>query len=147
MSKCVLCIVVCMCACALTQSGLTLCNPVDCSLPASSVHGIFQARMFEWVAISSSRGYRFFFYFGIFLKIKSMRGEMRENLYFSLNKRLKEGFPSWFSSLNSALPLQGAQIWSLTRELISCLPCCVARKKRGEIIFTRKVCLVRMEGL
>ena len=35
---------------------LTLCNPMDCSLPGSSVHGIFQARILEWVAISSSRG-------------------------------------------------------------------------------------------
>ena len=38
------------------QSCLTLCNPVDCSLPCSSVHGIFQARVLEWVAISFSRG-------------------------------------------------------------------------------------------
>ena len=33
-----------------------LCNPMDCSLPGSSVHGIFQARILEWVAISFSRG-------------------------------------------------------------------------------------------
>ena len=39
-----------------TQSCLTLCNPMDCSLPGSSVHGIFQARVLEWVAISFSRG-------------------------------------------------------------------------------------------
>ena len=38
------------------QSCLTLCNPKDCSLPGSSVHGILQARILEWVAISSSRG-------------------------------------------------------------------------------------------
>ena len=37
------------------QSCLTLCNPMDCSLPGSSVHGIFQARTLEWVAISFSR--------------------------------------------------------------------------------------------
>ena len=35
---------------------LTLCNPLDCSPPGSSVHGIFQARTLEWDAISSSRG-------------------------------------------------------------------------------------------
>ena len=34
----------------------TLCNPVDCSPPGSSVHGILQARILEWVAISFSRG-------------------------------------------------------------------------------------------
>ena len=34
----------------------TLCDPMDCSLPGSSVHGIFQARLLEWVAVSFSRG-------------------------------------------------------------------------------------------
>ena len=34
----------------------TLCDPMDCSLPGSAVHGIFQARVLEWVAISFSRG-------------------------------------------------------------------------------------------
>ena len=33
------------------QSGLTLCDPIDCSLPGSSIHGIFQAILLEWVAI------------------------------------------------------------------------------------------------
>ena len=37
-----------------TQSCLTLCDPMDCSLPGSSVHGILQARVLEWVAISFS---------------------------------------------------------------------------------------------
>ena len=37
-----------------TQSCPTLCNPMDCSLPGSSVHGISQARIKEWVAIFSS---------------------------------------------------------------------------------------------
>ena len=38
------------------QSCLTLCDPIDCSLSGSSVHGIFQARVLEWIAISFSRG-------------------------------------------------------------------------------------------
>ena len=38
------------------QSCPTLCDPIDCSLPGSSVHGIFQARVLEWIAISFSRG-------------------------------------------------------------------------------------------
>ena len=38
------------------QSSPTLCDPMDCSLPGSSVHGIFQARVLKWVAISFSRG-------------------------------------------------------------------------------------------
>ena len=37
------------------QSCPPLCGPMNCSLPGSSVHGIFQARILEWVAISSSR--------------------------------------------------------------------------------------------
>ena len=40
-------------ACMLTQSCPTLCNSMNYSLPGSSVHGIFQARILEWVAIPS----------------------------------------------------------------------------------------------
>ena len=36
-----------------TQLCSTLCDPMDCSLPGSSVHGILQARILEWVAFSS----------------------------------------------------------------------------------------------
>ena len=39
-----------------SQLYLTLCDPMDCSLPGSSVHGILQARILEWVAIPFSRG-------------------------------------------------------------------------------------------
>ena len=39
-----------------THLCLTLCDPMDCSLPGSSVHGIFQARILEWIAICFSRG-------------------------------------------------------------------------------------------
>ena len=38
-----------------TQSCLTLSNPMDCSPPGSSVHGIFQARVLEWGAIAFSK--------------------------------------------------------------------------------------------
>ena len=38
------------------QSHPTLCEPVDCSLPGSSDHGIFQARILKWVAMPTSRG-------------------------------------------------------------------------------------------
>ena len=37
-------------------SHVRLCNPMNCSLPGSSIHGIFQARILEWGAISFSRG-------------------------------------------------------------------------------------------
>ena len=47
----------CVCVCAQWfQSCLNLCNPMDCSPPGSSVHGILQARILEWVAMPSSRG-------------------------------------------------------------------------------------------
>ena len=40
----------------LLQSYLTLCDPTDCSLPGSSVHGILHVRILEWVAMPFSRG-------------------------------------------------------------------------------------------
>ena len=42
--------------CWVTESCLTLCDPVHCNPPGSSVHGISQLKILEWVAISSSRG-------------------------------------------------------------------------------------------
>ena len=56
-----MCVSVCVCVCARAHakslpSCLTLCHPMDCSLPDPSVHGILQARILEWVAIPSSRG-------------------------------------------------------------------------------------------
>ena len=47
--------IMCMCACSVTKSCLTLYDHEDCSLLGSSAHRIFQARTLEWVAISSSR--------------------------------------------------------------------------------------------
>ena len=44
-----------LCVCAVTQSCLTLCDPMDCSPTGSSVHGILQVRILDWVAISFSR--------------------------------------------------------------------------------------------
>ena len=44
-------------ACVLSHfSGVQLCDPMDCSLPGSSAHGMLQARILEWVAMPSSRG-------------------------------------------------------------------------------------------
>ena len=52
LAKAPMCIYVCV---LVTSSCLTLCNPIDCSPPGSSVHGILQARILEWVAISFSK--------------------------------------------------------------------------------------------
>ena len=49
-------LLICVCVCVCGQSYPTLCDPTDCSPPCSSVHGIFQARILEWVAISYSGG-------------------------------------------------------------------------------------------
>ena len=50
-----LCVCVCVCVCSFTQSCLTPSNPMDSTLPGPSVHGILQARILEWSAISFSR--------------------------------------------------------------------------------------------
>ena len=46
----------CMCISQSLSDVRLFCNPVDCNPPGSSVHGILQARILEWVAISFSRG-------------------------------------------------------------------------------------------
>ena len=53
---CKMCSLPCCCCCLVAKSCLTLCDPMDCSPPGSSIHGILQARVLEWVAISFSRG-------------------------------------------------------------------------------------------
>ena len=45
-----------VCVCSIAQSCPTLCNPMDCGLPDSSVHGMSQARILEWVVISLLQG-------------------------------------------------------------------------------------------
>ena len=50
-------IVLCVfCVCSVAQSHPTLCDPMDCSQPDSSVHGALQARILEWVSTHSTRG-------------------------------------------------------------------------------------------
>ena len=54
-----MCVCVCVCVCVCAQSlqwCLTLCDPVDCSPPGFSVHGVLQAIPPEWVALPLSRG-------------------------------------------------------------------------------------------
>ena len=64
MSRSCVCVCLCVCVCvsvsvcvcvhACTQSVLSFCDPMDCGPPDTFVHGIFQARTLEWVAISFS---------------------------------------------------------------------------------------------
>ena len=49
MSNILCSIAVCVCVYMCAQSCLTLCDPMDCSWPASCIHGIFQERILEWV--------------------------------------------------------------------------------------------------
>ena len=49
-------LIVCVCVCLVAQLYLILCDPMDCILPGSSVPGIFQARILEWVDGFYSRG-------------------------------------------------------------------------------------------
>ena len=56
---CLVCVCVCVCArvhAKSLQSCSSLCNTMDCSPPGSSVHGILQARILEWVIMCSSKG-------------------------------------------------------------------------------------------
>ena len=58
-SRRVILMVLYVCACMHAKSVqlcLTLCNPMDCSQPGSSVHGVHQARILGWVAMPFSRG-------------------------------------------------------------------------------------------
>ena len=58
------------------QSCLTLSDPMDCSLPGSSIHGIFQARVLEWGAIAFSESQYSVcindFFFSFLMKVSSM---------------------------------------------------------------------------
>ena len=49
------CVCVCVCCCLVFKQCSTVCNPMDCSLLSSSVYGIFQVRILDYFAISSSR--------------------------------------------------------------------------------------------
>ena len=83
-----------------TQLCLTLCDPMDCSLPSSSVHGILQAKILEWVAIPFSRGSslprdqtrvsctagRFFTIRATRKVSKTIRGQIRSQIAFILYK-------------------------------------------------------------
>ena len=51
-----LCTNICVCVCVCTHAVMSVCSPIDCSPSGFSVHGIFQARILKYVAISYSRG-------------------------------------------------------------------------------------------
>ena len=89
-------------------SRVRLSDPMGCCLPGSSVHGIFQARVLEWVAIT--------------LYNSLYKVQVQEKLIYSKKKILVietvvTGTPWWSSGYDSTLPVQGAWVGSLVREL------------------------------
>ena len=71
------------------QLCLTICDPMACSLSGSSVHGIFQARVLEWIAISFSRGYSLT-WFTVRIKLINIS---RSNCQHPLDHRKNKGIP------------------------------------------------------
>ena len=87
----------------LLQSYLTLCNPLDHSPPVSSVHGILQARIQDWVAISFSRG-------------TSPPGGSNRNLLRLLHwQAVSANRLPWWLSGRVCLPMQETHVRSLRR--------------------------------
>ena len=87
-----------MCAWSVTtQSCLNLCNSTGCSAPGSSVHGILQARILEWIAISFSRG----------------SSQSRHQNFTSLRSPSLAG--RFFTSVSSGKPIQGKPLNDLVK--------------------------------
>ena len=86
-------------------SRVWLCNPTDCSLPGSSVHGILQARILERVAMP----------FSIFHVYMYKNARFPGPIHIKL-KRISR-LPWWSSGLEAAIPIQVPWILSLVREL------------------------------
>ena len=69
----------CMCACA--QSCPTLCDPMDCSPPCSLIHGILQAKILEWVAISYSKIHVIILQLMCCLILQTVTGHVIQNIF------------------------------------------------------------------
>ena len=91
------------------QSCTTLCDPIDCSLLGSSVHGILQARILEWVAISHS-------------KIR----EALQNDTFKISSQLKEA-PTYQSFSPVQLASNASRCRTVGVEFFSSLSCSCER--------------------
>ena len=111
------------CVCITRSITPTLCDPIDCSPPGSSVHGIFQARTLEWAVISSSRGS---FAPRDQTQVSHIAGRFftvwapSENPEKQVNElSLTSPMVQW---LRPHLPKQGVWVWSLVRELGSHMP-------------------------
>ena len=101
MSVCWYHIILIMCLCICARSYLAPCNPVDCSPPGSSVHGVSQARILEWVAISSSRG-----------SSQSNDG-IRISCVSCIGKRILDHYTTW-KALNKGKQLPNVELGPMT---------------------------------
>ena len=88
------------------QSCPTLCDPVDCSLPGSSVHGILQARILEWVAISFSRG-------SSWLRDQTQVSHIAGRCF---TLWITKEAPTSDSGLKNSLAVQDTRVWPLVWE-------------------------------
>ena len=98
-----------------TQSCPTCSNPMDCSLPGSSIHGIFQARVLEWGAIAFSGGQKNWTFVG---KVMSLLLNMLSRLVITFLPRSKSLLISWLQS-PSAVILEPKNIKSVTVSTVS----------------------------
>ena len=102
-------------AAKLLQSCLTLCNPIDGSLPGSPVAGILQARTLEWVVISFSIALTRQTFVG---KVMSLLFNMLSGLVIAFLLRSKHLLISWLQSLSSVI-LEPKEIKSVNVSTIS----------------------------
>ena len=117
-----------------TQSCPTLCDPMDYSLPGSSIRGIFQARVLEWGAIASQDHSNLCLFFFLLALWKNLRLTISYNLHISQGKKwlyMPEGwgsfllrnldfYPLWFSSCLSLnkWPCLTKNFWLFLKEVL-----------------------------
>ena len=103
-----MCVCVCVCVCLVTKSCPNLCDPMDCRPPGSTVHGISQARILEWVTISSSRG------------IFPTQGL---NCVFCISRRILYHWPTREASIYVSTYLLCFYCWENILLTFTCYPC------------------------
>ena len=115
-----------MCVCVRAQSLSrvpTLCDSVDCSPPGSSVHGILQARVLEWVAMPSPgifpiQEWNSYLLALLHWQAGTLPREPPRKPFFSSNNGYKRDFPGSLVGKTPSSQCGGAPVWFLVMELI-----------------------------